>query len=199
MGLVNGGLLYMNNILLKFKYNNKDYFIEEKNNNLMFYYVINNKRVYDLDSKEIDLLKYIINSIIPSNNNLYLYTLVFNKNKYNVFYDINTRLKLINSNVIDVNYYNLLYLLNNQDGILYNSELGINNEKESFVKRIIRYGKETIIILLSYSLLIGGGYLFTNNYIKPNFYEKVYVAIDKSSRKDNSEIDVRIRNAIRNL
>ena len=81
-----------NNYLIKFNYNNKWYYVDDK---YKCYYLKNDKKVYDLNKDETLVYDIVIDSVTPSDNIIKL----MDYNNHPVYFDMKTRLCLFDNNL----------------------------------------------------------------------------------------------------
>ncbi len=145
-------------IVLKIKYKNNWYYVEQNNKEFKYYRVDGNKEIYNLSIDEVKMIKTAIDSITPSNIRIKLTDYLYNGKKYEILYDPKTELRFFNPLPKLEILSELNMIFNNQSEYLYDNKV-INKEKPKivdtrpFYKRFADYKKEIIILLVSTTLL----------------------------------------------
>lgn len=136
--------------IIKFKYNNKWYYVSKDNDRILYYVLKDNNKIFDLSEEDEELFNFVINYITPSNKRIFLFNYLHNGINYNIFLDPKTKLKMFNPQPSEDSLIFLNNVFNNQSEVLY---LEIYNESENtFIKRLAKYKNIQIAILLSASL-----------------------------------------------
>lgn len=168
-------------IVLKIKYKNNWYYVEQNNKKFDYYRIDGNNKDYNLNIDEVKMIKTAIDSITPSNIRIKLMDYIYKGQKYEVSYDPKTELRFFNPLPKLEILFELNMLFNNQSEYLYDDK--ITNEKKpknfihdtrTFFKRLADYKAEIITILVAGTLLFQSTFglyeLITkekyNNYIK---------------------------------
>lgn len=110
----------------------------------------NNLVNYNLDSEEKALITIVIDGLLPGNNDIKLLPFELNGNVYDLSVSNNIYLFNPEPNIVDLKILNNIF--NNQSECVY---LGYNqNKNENFIKRFVKIGKRTIVVLLSSTMLL---------------------------------------------
>lgn len=141
------------NLLLTFNFKEKVYCVYSKNNELIYGYQKEGVFFPDLLEEEKVLISLVISKLTPSTNVIELDDFTFNNKIFKRYLDIETNLtlfsKLVNNILVtpsieETKHLNLLF--NNQlEYVSLNSSI----EELPFYKRLIKLGKEVIIVLVT--------------------------------------------------
>jgi len=156
--------LYMEfKIILKFKYNKKDYCIIQVNNKELVYVIKENKKIItELKQEELEVFRIVHNSLkINFDNSVNLGFKNVDNKKFNIFYDTQNKLyywyKICDNKAVKANDEENKILNNRFNKIpvrFYLKNKYEKNGKEEYIQRFVRIGKKMIplFILASISL-----------------------------------------------
>ncbi len=148
--------------LLKFKYKNIWYFVEQDNKTIKYYKLDNKKKNYDLTLEELDTIKYVIDSLTPNGKKIKLMDYLYKGNKYEILLDTKTNLYLFNPMPNYDDFKELFHLFNNRSEFLAfrkKEKKVINDVKpqnhETLTEQLVQMGKVVICAFVSAGLFMG--------------------------------------------
>lgn len=187
-------------VLLKFEYNNCQYFIIRINDLLGCYYLKNDIRHYDLSSDEKKLIITILTKIFTFNQPLKVMDYKLNGSIYEIFIDKETNLYSFSPTPKGNDLIKLNLLFNNmEDYLAFDSNN--NNKNKPFFKRIIKVGTQYIVTFVAASILVGETVTITSHFIQnsePLYSESAIIAMAKASKLSDQEIINSIKQAVMN-
>lgn len=139
-----------------YKDNNKEYIVYKKDGK--FYGCINHDGEfdYDLDSHERDMLDHIFKELCFNSNSERIATIEFESELTDIYYDKEHDLYNFkfqsNKELTTEQFSTLNRLFNNRDNVVY-----IKLNENDYIKRFIKKGKKTILVLLSSAMLLQTG------------------------------------------
>ena len=146
----------MKEIVAVFNYNGVEYVIYNDSNKLIPCKHVNRKIVQDLTKEEKKMFDDVFKKLKVSDNKIKLSNIFFNDKEYEHYYDKengwSTFLNVDGSQISKKELHELNNAFNYQDNIMYSVEN--NFDKHDFIKRIVKYGKESIVVFLASSLLL---------------------------------------------
>ena len=143
-------------IVLKYNDNDKEYVIYRKDGK--YYGGIDNKGKvdYDLTEEEKDTMNYVLKELCFNSNSPKIATIEFESELLDIYYDKERDLYNFafqsSRNFTKEQISTLNILLNNRDNVVH---MKIN--ELDFIKRFIKKGKKTILVLLSASIILQQG------------------------------------------
>lgn len=185
-------------ILLRFDYNNRMYYVVNNSNHIRCYYLDNNTKHYDLDKEEKELIISIVYDIFSFRSPLKVMDYSINNHTYEVYMDKETSLYSFKPFPNQEDLIKLNMLFNNMEDYLALTE---ENEKpkETFFKRIIKVGSKYVVIFVAAGLLVGETISVATNFIKnsgPLYYDSAIIAMSTSSTLSDQEIIETIKSSV---
>lgn len=173
-------------IIGKFKLDNAMYVIVLKNNKYKVGRLTNNIVNYNLSGDEKALITCIIDKILPNNSKIELFPIKVNGNKYDVTVSNGIYEFYPKSNIDDLKILN--NLLNSQSEFV---NFGKNpNTDSNYIKRFVKIGKKTVLVLLSATILLSSSSSMKNDLKEQlNDDEKIITIIDEPTL-ENGEADI---------
>lgn len=81
-------------IIIKFKFNGKEYCVDSKDNELQLGYLVNDNVHTDITDEEKALIINVVEKITPSNDLIYFHDIEVSGNTYQIYIDSKTKLKV---------------------------------------------------------------------------------------------------------
>lgn len=166
--------------LLKFNHNQKEYCLLKNNGELQLAKKEKDKVSFDLNREERLLLLNVVTSFIPTSDLITLYDLnkdgkkfkhyFDRKRNWHLFYEYKDA-NLVMPNQIDLIAFNKAF--NFQDTMLYKKNSDNKSSTSNFIKRIARFGKKNIVVIVAASIGFTIG-LTALDSIKQNTEESSY-------------------------
>lgn len=138
-------------VIGKFKLGSKTYAILDNNGKYLVGRLNKGKVSFKFNNEEKILIKEVIKRIIPVNDGVKLVPVTVNGNKYDIRFDRSTNVFMFSPepNTNDLSILNNIF--NNQHLEVY---LGFIDKNNAYIKRFIKLGKKTLLVLLSSSILL---------------------------------------------
>ena len=142
--------------LIKFEYNNNEYFVEYDNKKLKYYSIKNNKKNYNISKEERRIIDYVVNKVTPSKNIIKLMDFNFNNRQYKMYLDKKTGLRLFKPTPNNKDSITLNKVFNNmEEYVAYNiGERLPTPDNTPYFKRIIKIGSKIIVVFLLETALL---------------------------------------------
>lgn len=169
-------------IIAKFNNENKEYYIIQNENNIINYAIIENGKVnIDLSKDDLELFKYIHQSIkINPNTSIDLGKIIVNDKEFQIYYDIKNKLhywyKIENNKLVEADYdenckFNLKY---NNNVLIFN--IGKTNQNQKFIKRFVRSAKKVLLVSITAGVsLVGFSECKANNILETDSSHRIIV------------------------
>ena len=125
--------------LIKFEYNNNEYFVEYDNKKLKYYSIKNNKKNYNISKEERRIIDYVVNKVTPSKNIIKLMDFNFKNRQYKMYLDKKTGLRLFKPTPNNKDSITLNKVFNNMESKNNISNYIEHFTKEDYQKRINDY------------------------------------------------------------
>ncbi len=127
-------------IIIKFKFNGKEYCVDSKDNELQLGYLVNDNVHTDITDEEKALIINVVEKITPSNDLIYFHDIEVSGNTYKIYIDSKTKLKVFKptpteKDLIYLNKkYNNLYpsILYEENATVYGDKLKTQYEEKYF-------------------------------------------------------------------
>ena len=153
-------------IILKFKDNGIVYIVYKENDKYIAGKLINNKIDTNLVDKEKEIVNYVFDKMTIGRS-IYLGNIYFENNTYKQYYDKKNRwysfYTLDNKNIDKDVLIKLNNLYNYQDNIVYKK---MNKSDSKYIKRIVKYGKKVVFVLISSAVIIQSGCTISNTNVE---------------------------------
>lgn len=133
----------------KFKYNNFWYIITY-DGKYKIGKLDNGTIIYNFNLEEKRVISKILDNITPDKNIMEVIPIKISDNKYQVYFDYSKDIFMFNPLPNENDLIKLNKIFNDRNTYAY---LGSNNNKDDYIRRVIRLGKDVIIIFLSATIV----------------------------------------------
>ena len=160
----------------KFKLGKNIYVIVSKNNKYRVGRLEDNLVNYNLTDEEKKVIMIVVDRLLPKNNGIKISSLKINNTVYDISVSNNIYMFNPKPNQVDLKVLNGIF--NSQSECLYYE---MKNNDGNFIKRFIKLGKRTLLVLLSSTMLLS-----TSSSLKSDIQEQFE---DKVTKIENTIID----------
>ena len=147
----------MKEIVIKFIYNEIEYIVYKGEDKYIPCKIENNNISFDLTNEELSIINSVFNKVKVTDNKIKLSNIEYNSKLYQHFYDKtnnwNIFLNIDGTDITKEELSTFNNLFNYQDDKMYMAS-SIDDKKDSFIKRLVKIGKKTIVALVLSTSLI---------------------------------------------
>lgn len=169
-------------IILKFEYDNIQYYVVKEKEEIKYCFVENGEKNYNLNEEQKKLVNMVVSKLIPSNDKIKTMEYTLNGKKYDVYIDKKNYFHTFFPTPSDGELKKLNFLFNNmEEYIAYNSQqayykgdlFSYKSKASDFIKRIVKIGKKDVVVLLADGLFGISCLLFLASVYKFNVNDEI--------------------------
>ena len=146
----------MKEIVFVFNYGGVEYVVYKDGEKLIPCKHVNHALDYDFTTEEKKIVEDVLKKMKISDNNIKLANIKFNNKEYQHFFDKenewNIFLNVDGTEVSKDELRSLNSAFNYQDDVMYSENT--NKDDKNFIKRIVKIGKKTVVVLFASTMLI---------------------------------------------
>ena len=164
-------------MLLKFRYNDILFCADRINGKFTCYTIENDVANYNLTSEQVNVFNAVIKSLIPSGKRIKLMDYTYGDKTYIMSLDLKNKFHYFDPAPDMETFKKLNYMFNNVNEYVYDTKEFENIKDNTYIKRIIKFGKTAILAFASASLIYQLMVAIPTEYIEGKEY-KIQTEID---------------------